>query len=97
MAIVPGPPSLSFLLARSLERGRHLWGIGGDDPMDSAIRVVMKKEEGTWSVSPACSLRKLNLDRACEGNGFDVCVCVCGYWWLYDGLVGRVILLKVLF
>lgn len=57
----------------------------------------MKKEEGTWSVSPACSLRKLNLDRACESNGFDVCVCVCGYWWLYDGLVGRVILLKVLF
>lgn len=63
----------------------------------SAIRVMMKKEKGTWSVSPACSLRKLNLDRACEGNGFDVCVCVCGYWWLYDGLVGRVILLKVLF
>lgn len=31
VAIVPGPPSLSFLLACSLERGRHLWGIGGDD------------------------------------------------------------------
>lgn len=45
--------------------------------MDSAIRVVMKKEEGTWSVSPACSLRKLNLDRASEGNGFGICVCVC--------------------
>lgn len=41
-------------------------------------------------MSPACSLRKLNLDRASEGNGFGVRVCVC-----VD--IGCVILLKVLF
>lgn len=44
--------------------------------MDSAIRVVMKKEEGTWSVSPACSLRKLNLDRARVTGLVYMCVLV---------------------
>lgn len=34
----------------------------------------MKKEKGTWSVSPACSLRKLNLDRA-RVTGL-MCVCI---------------------
>lgn len=40
--------------------------------------MVMKKKR-EWMVSPACSLRKLNLDRASEGNGFGVRVCVYGY------------------
>lgn len=57
---------------RSLERGRHrLWGIDGGDEK--------KRGNVEWMVSPACSLRKLNLDRASEGNGFGVRVCVCGY------------------
>lgn len=42
----------------------------------SAIRVMMKKEKGTWSVSPACSLRKLNLDRARVTGLVYMCVLV---------------------
>lgn len=61
---------------RSLERGRHrLWGIDGDDLGGDE----KKRGNVEWMVSPACSLRKLNLDRASEGNGFGVRVCVCGY------------------
>lgn len=36
----------------------------------------MKKEKGTWSVSPACSLRKLNLDRARVTGLVYMCVLV---------------------
>lgn len=49
---------------------RWWWFLGGDEK---------KRGNVEWMVSPACSLRKLNLDRASEGNGFGVRVCVCGY------------------
>lgn len=74
MAIVPGPPSLSFLLACSLERGRHLWGIGGDDfcyPSDD------EKRKGNVECVPGLFFKEIE-SRSSEGNGFGVYVCIGG-------------------
>lgn len=73
VAFVPGPLSpRSFVGEGEAPSMGHRWWwfLGGDEK---------KRGNVEWMVSPACSLRKLNLDRASEGNGFGVRVCVCGY------------------